>query len=150
MSFFDNTRRPNGLGGRMMVGLMNIGHRALAGWGLGFIKPAEDASILDCGCGGGANLKALVKLCPRGHVTGADYSDVSVQASRALNQEAIAAERCTVLQASVAELPFEDAAFDAATAFETVYFWPGLAQCFGEVHRVLRPGASPPSPISPA
>ena len=27
-----------------------------------------------------------------------------------------------------------------ATAFETVYFWPGLEACFGQVARVLRPG----------
>ena len=140
MSFFENTRRPKGLGGRIMVALMNAGHRALAGWGLSFIKPAPDASVLDCGCGGGAALRRLLKLCPQWHAAGVDYSEVSVQASRALNQKAVAAGRCTVLQASVAALPFEDAAFDAATAFETVYFWPELAQSFQEVRRVLKPG----------
>lgn len=30
MSFFDNTRKPTGLGGKLMVVMMNIGHRALA------------------------------------------------------------------------------------------------------------------------
>ena len=30
--------------------------------------------------------------------------------------------------------------FDAVTAFETVYFWPDLTQCFREVYRVLKPG----------
>ncbi len=140
MSFFENTRRPKGLAGRMMVSLMNAGHRALAGWGLGFLSAAPDASVLDCGCGGGANLRALAKLCPQGHVTGVDYSAVSVRKSCALNGKAIAEGRCAVLQASVAALPLEDAAFDAATAFETVYFWPGLPQCFLEVRRVLKPG----------
>ena len=43
-------------------------------------------------------------------------------------------------QASVAELPFEAEQFDVATAFETVYFWPELAQNFREVYRVLKPG----------
>ena len=28
--------------------------------------------------------------------------------------------------------------FDAVTAFETVYFWPDLPQCFREVYRVLK------------
>ncbi|MEI3085271.1 MAG: hypothetical protein V8S87_04310 [Oscillospiraceae bacterium] len=36
MSFFENTRKPAGLGGKLMVTMMNIGHRALAGWGLQF------------------------------------------------------------------------------------------------------------------
>lgn len=38
--------------------------------------------------------------------------------------------------------PFEDGTFDLATAFETVYFWPGLEHCFSEVCRVLKPGGS--------
>ena len=29
-----------------------------------------------------------------------------------------------------------------ATAFETVYFWPELAQNFREVYRVLKPGGT--------
>ena len=30
--------------------------------------------------------------------------------------------------------------YDLATAFETIYFWPGLAQCFAQVAKVLKPG----------
>ena len=30
MSFLENTRRPAGLGGKLMVRMMNVGHRALA------------------------------------------------------------------------------------------------------------------------
>ena len=35
--------------------------------------------VLDCGCGGGANIKTLLKLCPKGKVQGIDYSAVSVE-----------------------------------------------------------------------
>ena len=35
MSFLENTRRPAGLGGKLMVRMMNVGHRALARWGRG-------------------------------------------------------------------------------------------------------------------
>ena len=96
--------------------------------------------VLDCGCGGGANMKTLLKLCPNGKVQGIDYSAVSVEKARKVNARAIAAGRCTVQQASVAELPFEAEQFDVVTAFETVYFWPELAQNFREVYRVLKPG----------
>ena len=42
----------------------------------------------------------------------------------------------------MAKLPFEDARFDAVTAFETVYFWPDPARCFREIWRVLKPGGT--------
>ena len=72
MSFFENTRNPVGLGGKIMVALMNLGHSPVARWGLRFLKPAPDAEVLDCGCGGGANIKRLLKLCPKGIVRGID------------------------------------------------------------------------------
>ncbi|MCI6210369.1 MAG: class I SAM-dependent methyltransferase [Faecalibacterium prausnitzii] len=139
MSFFENTRKPVGLGGKIMVAMKNFGHSAMAEWGLRFLQPAPDAMVLDCGCGGGANIKTLLKLCSNGKVQGIDYSAVSVEKARKVNARAIAAGRCTVQQASVAELPFEAEQFDAVTAFETVYFWPELAQNFREVYRVLKP-----------
>ena len=142
MSFFENTRKPVGLGGKIMVALMNFGHSAMAEWGLRFLQPALDAMVLDCGCGGGANIKTLLKRCPKGKVQGIDYSAVSVEKARKVNASAIAAGQCTVQQASVAELPFEAERFDVVTAFETVYFWPELAQNFREVYRVLKPGGT--------
>ena len=142
MSFFENTRKPVGLGGKIMVAMMNFGHSAMAAWGLQFLQPASDAMVLDCGCGGGANIKTLLKLCPKGKVQGIDYSAVSVEKARKVNARAIAAGRCTVQQASVTELPFEAEQFEAVTAFETVYFWPELAQNFREVYRVLKPGGT--------
>ena len=142
MSFFENTRKPVGFSGKIMVAMMNFGHSAMAAWGLHFLQPAPDAMVLDCGCGGGANIKTLLKLCPKGKVQGIDYSAVSVEKTRKVNARAIAAGRCTVQQASVAELPFEAEQFDVVTAFETVYFWPELAQNFREVYRVLKPGGT--------
>ena len=56
------------------------------------------------------------------------------------NKDMIASGRCKVIQGNVAELPFEDGGFDLATAFETVYFWPGIEKCFAEVCRVLKDG----------
>ena len=65
VSFFENTRKPVGLGGKIMVVMMNFGHSAMAEWGLHFLQSAPDAMVLDCGCGGGANIKKLLQLCPR-------------------------------------------------------------------------------------
>ena len=49
MSFFENTRKPVGFGGKIMVAMMNFGHSAMAEWGLSFLQPAPDAMVLDCG-----------------------------------------------------------------------------------------------------
>ena len=140
MSFFENTRKPVGLGGKLMVAMMNLGHSPVARWGLQFLNAAPDAKVLDCGCGGGANMKRLLKKCPQGIVRGVDYSAVSVEKARNLNRIAIQKGRCAVWQGSVERIIFAKDWFDAVTAFETVYFWPELAQNFREVYRVLKPG----------
>ena len=36
--FFENTRKPVGLGGKLMVAMMNVGHSAVARWGLQFLN----------------------------------------------------------------------------------------------------------------
>ena len=142
MSFFENTRKPVGFGGKIMVAMMNSGHSAMSDWGFGHISIPVDAAVLDCGCGGGANIKKLLVKCPKGNVKGIDYSEISVEKSRKINAKDIAAGRCDVLQASVAELPFEESGFDLVTAFEAIYFWPGLTDCFREVNRVTKPGGT--------
>lgn len=140
MSFFENTRKPVGLGGKLMVSMMNVGHSAVAQWGFHFLELVPDAKVLDCGCGGGANIKRLLESCPRGIVKGTDYSDISVEKAQKLNRRAIRDGRCAVCQGSVERMDFTDTSFDAVTAFETVYFWPDLPRCFREVYRVLKPG----------
>ena len=142
MSFFENTRKPVGFGGKIMVTMMNLGHSAVARWGLQFLELVPDAKVLDCGCGGGVNIKRLLKKCPEGIVKGIDYSLVSVEKSKKVNEAAIAEGRCAVLQGSVADMIFAGDWFDAVTAFETVYFWPDLPQCFREVYRVLKSGGT--------
>lgn len=140
MSFFENTRKPAGLGGKIMVVMMNVGHSFAARWGLRFLKLSPDAKVLDCGCGGGANIKRMLKKCPAGIVNGIDYSAVSVEKSKKVNKAAVAKGHCKILYGSVADMIFADNRFDTVTAFETVYFWQDLPQCFREVWRVLKPG----------
>ncbi len=142
MSFFQNTCKPDGLGGRLMVKIMNSGHSALAQWGFGKLTAEDAREILDVGCGGGANVAVWLTKCPDAHVTGLDYSEVSVAETRRVNEAAVKAGRCEVVQGNVAELPFADGRFDYASAFETIYFWPGLETCFAQVYRVLKPGGT--------
>ena len=140
--FVAQTRKPEGLLGKLMVGSMNGGHAKLADWGMSHLDGNNATSIAELGCGGGRNAGELLKKYPQAKLTAMDYSDISVQKAKETNKGLIDAGRCTVLQGNVAALPFADEAFDLATAFETVYFWPGLEKCFAEVCRVLKPGGA--------
>ena len=51
-AFFNNTRKPEGLLGKCMVGSMNHAHAALADWGLSHLPETGPAKIAELGCGG--------------------------------------------------------------------------------------------------
>lgn len=89
---------------------------------------------------GGRNAGALLEKYPDAKVTAIDYSDVSVAKATSYNQKMIDVGRCVVKQGDVSKLDLAEEAFDLATAFETIYFWPGLEKCFAEVAKVLKPG----------
>jgi ubiquinone/menaquinone biosynthesis C-methylase UbiE len=125
----------------MVLG-MNGGHAKLADWGMSHLENITPASIAELGCGGGRNAAELLKRYPAAKLTALDYAEASVRKTKATNKKAIAAGRCTVLRENVASLPFDGASFDLATAFETVYFWPGIETCFAEVCRILKPGGT--------
>ena len=109
-----------------MAKMMNSGHAKVSQWGFSNISAKPDAKVLDVGCGGGANIATWLDKCRNGHVTGLDYSEVSVAESQELNAAAIKQGKCRVLQGDVSAIPFSDEVFDYVSAFETVYFWPGL------------------------
>ncbi len=139
--FFGNTRKPEGLLGRMMVGGMNKGHASVADWGIAFLPDIRPERIAELGCGGGRNVSVLLSKYPDSHLSALDYSEISVEATAKLNSAAMKSGRCSVTQGDVSSLPLESDSYDLATAFETVYFWPGPAKSFREVHRILKKGA---------
>ena len=134
-----NARKPVGFIGKLLVGSMNGGHAKVSEWGMNFLAPEKDWCALDIGCGGGANIARLLKMCPKGRVHGIDYSEASVTVSRKKNAAELN-KRCKIVQGSVSSLPYKSGIFDVVTAFETVYFWPDIEKDFAEVARVLKPG----------
>ncbi|WP_159625368.1 class I SAM-dependent methyltransferase [Actinomyces sp. zg296] len=131
--------RPRSLTGRLLLRGMNKGHRPLHLWGLEGLGVQPDERVIDIGCGGGAILKRLLGLTRR-EVAGIDHSADAVRTSLALNRAAAETGRLRVLEAPVDRIPMRSGYFDAATAFETLYFWPDQLAGLAEVHRVLRPG----------
>lgn len=138
--FFSQTRKPEGFLGKMMLGTMNSGHAKLADWGFTHLPAMTPENAVDLGCGGGRNAGELLKMFPKAHVTAVDYSELSVEKAKGYNKAMIETGRCKVLQGDVSDLQLPAESFDLATAFETVYFWPGLEKCFAQVAKVLNPG----------
>ena len=139
-NFVSQTRKPEGALGKMMLNGMNSGHAKMADWGLSHLPDMSPAEITDLGCGGGRNAGELLRKYPNAKVTAVDYSALSVEKAKEYNKNEIASGRCTVMQGDVSDLKLPAGKYDLATAFETVYFWPGLEKCFAQVCRVLKPG----------
>ena len=141
-NYVSHTRKPEGLLGKMMLSGMNSGHAKMADWGFSNLPFLTVNSAVDLGCGGGRNIGELLNRYPAAHVTGIDYSDLSVEKATEWNKDMIAAGRCSVMQGDVSHLHLAPDTFDLATAFETIYFWPGLEKCFAQVANVLKLGGS--------
>jgi len=138
--YFNQTRKPEGFLGKLMLKGMNSGHAKLADWGFSHLPEIAVSEAVDLGCGGGRNAGELLGKYPAAHVTAVDYSALCVEKAAKFNRAMIEAGRCTVLQGDVSDLRLEASSFDLATAFETIYFWPGLERCFAQAAKVLKPG----------
>ena len=141
MSFFQNTCKPKGIGGKIMVHMMNTGHSSMAEWGFTHMEIQSDNVCLDIGCGG-ANVRKLLEKSPYGRVVGIDHSEISVEKSKKINKAGIESKRCEILQGDVMKLPFRDKTFDVITAFETIYFWPDISEAFKKVYKILKIGGT--------
>lgn len=139
-NFVSQTRKPEGFLGKMMVNGMNGGHAKMADWGMSHLTTIAPEEIVELGCGGGRNAGELLKKYPSAKVTAIDYSEVSLGKAKEYNAEEIKSGRCMVQQGDVSALALPEEKFDLATAFETIYFWPGLEKCFAQVAKVLKPG----------
>ena len=93
------------------------------------------ARLLDCGCGTGANLVVLDEF---GRSFGFDITPHGLR--YALRHY----ERARVANASITDIPFPDATFDVATAFDVLYSLNESQEsaAVAEIFRVLKPGGT--------
>lgn len=136
--FVNQTRKPEGTLGKMMVNGMNSGHAKMADWGMSHLPQIVPANVLDVGCGGGRNAGELAKRYSSAKVTAIDYSEVSVAKATEYNKAMIESGRISVKRGDVSDLTLPADTYDLVTAFETIYFWPGLEKCFSQVAKVLK------------
>ncbi|MDO5785197.1 MAG: class I SAM-dependent methyltransferase [Eubacteriales bacterium] len=141
MGWTKNFGKPEGILGKIILSSMNSGHTPISKWGLLHYDWKQDTVALDIGCGGGMNVKRMLKLSPKGIAAGIDISDESVRKSKQVNQRELG-KRCSIKKGSADAIPYKDETFDIVTAFETIYFWPDIPKAFDEVMRVLKPGGT--------
>lgn len=137
-----NPAKPQGIEGTLMLRRMGDSHARLTQWALDFFEFRENDNVLDIGCGGGAALMRMSERIGNGHLTGVDYSPVSVQESREKNEKDIRSGKMEIVEASVEKLPFDDEQFDKITTVESFYFWPDPQENLKEVRRVLKKGGT--------
>jgi ubiquinone/menaquinone biosynthesis C-methylase UbiE len=99
-----------------------------------FAGVAPGERVLDVGCGPGALTAELVTRLGAAGVAAVDPSEPFVAAARERNPGV------TVQRASAEQLPFADAAFDAALAQLVVHFMADPVVGLRELARVTRPG----------
>ncbi|OUO92825.1 class I SAM-dependent methyltransferase [Cloacibacillus sp. An23] len=141
-SLFKDSGCPRGSVGKLILSMMNRGHRELHEWALSLVEIAPRARALDIGCGGGSAMALMLRRCRDGKVCGIDVSKCGLECSARRNANAIAAGRCEVRAGSAEAVPYPDCWFDLVTAFETLYFWSDVDDGFAEALRVLRPGGT--------
>jgi len=137
--FFNQTRKPEGFLGKLMLKGMSLGHASVADWAMSLLNIPEPLQIAELGCGNGRDAGELLKKYPASKVTAVDYSPLSVEKTKIKNKNMLASGRLEVLENDVSNLKLEHEKFDLATAFETIYFWPGLEKCFENVRKILKP-----------
>ncbi|NLT08502.1 MAG: class I SAM-dependent methyltransferase [Ruminococcus sp.] len=139
MSFTDNFGNPKGLLGRMMLVSMDREHLPMAQWALEHIRIPDNGKIADLGCGGGYNIKRMLKMSAKAKFIGVDISDESVKKAQKVNKDEIG-KRVKIIRGSAEKLPFKDNSIDLITAFETVFFWKKPEKAFREICRSLVKG----------
>ena len=59
--YMNQTRKPEGVLGNLMITGMNTGHAAMAKWGSDYLRVSDPAAVIDLGCGGGSNVRVLAQ-----------------------------------------------------------------------------------------
>ena len=95
-----NCRKPQGIGGKLILSAMNRGHAPLCDWVLNTVSWTDGAKVLDVGCGGGANIDRMFQKYPSCHIDGIDYSAESVKVSKKTNATRLNIS-CEILQGNV-------------------------------------------------
>mmetsp|Transcript_41931 Transcript_41931/g.131055 ORF Transcript_41931/g.131055 Transcript_41931/m.131055 type:complete len:392 (+) Transcript_41931:104-1279(+) len=106
----------------------------------GRLGVCQGAKVLDCGCGIGGPARNIARF------TGTEIKAVTINKFQVDRGNAISTRegmrgQVELVQADFMQLPFPDASFDGVYAIESTCHAPDRAKVYGEILRVLKPGA---------
>ena len=84
-NYLQQTQKPDGLLGSLMISSMNRHHAKLADWGMSHLVNISPDTIEELGCGGGRNVKVLLRKYPDAKISALDYSPLSVRKTMQTN-----------------------------------------------------------------
>mmetsp|Transcript_33954 Transcript_33954/g.44802 ORF Transcript_33954/g.44802 Transcript_33954/m.44802 type:complete len:423 (-) Transcript_33954:442-1710(-) len=97
--------------------------------------------LLDCGCGIGGPMRNITRFTGA-DVTGLTINDYQVQRGNQLCKKEKLDTQCRSVQGDFMKMPFEDNSFDGVYAIEATCHAPDRLGVYGEIMRVLKPGAT--------
>ena len=97
--------------------------------------------VLDCGCGIGGPARNIARFTPA-QVTGITINQFQGDRGTALCKQEGVSPLAKLVQGDFMNLPFKDNSFDGVYAIEATCHAPDRAKCYGEILRVLKPGAT--------
>jgi sterol 24-C-methyltransferase len=104
------------------------------------LRAGPGQRLLDVGCGVGGPMRTIARATGA-EVTGVSISPYQIARARRHGDRAGLAALCKPVEADFNRLPFEPASFDGAYTLEACCHAEDRRRPFGEVFRVLKPGA---------
>lgn len=96
--------------------------------------------VLDIGCGIGGPARAIVSLT-RCNVLGVNNNEYQIQRARHIDKKLGFSENLDYCKSDFCHMPLPDNSLDGAYAIEATCHAANKHECYGEVFRVLAPGA---------
>ena len=91
--FFNQTRKPEGTLGKLMLSSMNSGHAKMADWGLSHLPELSPERIVELGCGAGRNAAELLKKYPLKALDHGACEEIITIFNKTLDFQALYAQR---------------------------------------------------------
>ncbi len=119
----------------------HLGGRAATAYAVAKMDLSKDDHVLDIGCGIGGAARFIAEQAGC-RVTGIDLTPEYISAAENLTELTGLADKVSFKTASALDMPFENETFDAAVTFHVAMNIPDRAGLYGEISRVLKPGAT--------
>ncbi|MEB3359943.1 MAG: bifunctional demethylmenaquinone methyltransferase/2-methoxy-6-polyprenyl-1,4-benzoquinol methylase UbiE [Synechococcales bacterium] len=127
------------LNGWLSLGLHRVWKQMAVSWS----RPYPGATVLDVCCGSGDLARLLARqVGATGQVFGLDFAEAQLAIARQLSTHRGNVAPITWVEGDALDLPFADHQFDAATMGYGLRNVVDIPQSLGELHRVLKPGAT--------